>query len=380
MPDALAPPATAAQADSPELAALKRDNALLQQRVAQLEQTKKLVDAVTPTLPEGAKGTVSLAGEPLESRLLAYREIDRGAEGISDRVRPKVGKAAVIVHDAAALASPARYRAFTAQLTQDTTSVQRDLDVARNSIAARAEADAHLESVTMIAQALPMVASAAPKSITGMIALFRQDVAVASATLTIADTTLVAAVCGHLAGEGIRVYHPSLLAPARSPASSGVLKQLDTVWELRARSQSLLGEIARAKQGRPDAETTVLSAAQARVTSVIAGLDDLRDSLAKPDAISGLTPLADLLRAEALADVAADAFVLWVKISAASGTSEVRQPGTFQRGGTPLQRRRLGRIPALRRCGRHRRRWDLAALFRPGRDHGGPARGKPDRL
>ena len=332
MPDPPAP-TTATSADSPELAAIKRDNALLQQRVAQLEQTKKLVDALTPTLPEGAKGTLTLSGEPLESRMLAYREIDRGGEGISDRVRTKVGSAPVIVHDAAALASLARYRAFVAQLERDITSVRLELSVARKTIAPPERTEKGLESVGMLVQAAPMVASAVIKSVTGLIALFRQDTTVASITLTVADTTLVAAVCGHLASEGIKIYHASLVTPASAPASSALLKQLDTLWDLRAQSQELLNDIVKAKQGKPEAETAVLAAAQARVTSVTAGLDELRASLGKTDPTSGITPLADLLRAEALAAVAASAFVLWVKVSAAGGSSEVRQPGAFQRSG-----------------------------------------------
>src|SRR5688572_26508849 len=111
------PPST----DSAELAAQKRLNAVLEQQVIQLERQKKIVDALFPTLPEGAKGTVALEGQPIECRLLAYRQLNRAAQELAAAVRHKVsgqGRSSVIIHDPAALAGLKTYRAFVDQLGQ----------------------------------------------------------------------------------------------------------------------------------------------------------------------------------------------------------------------------------------------------------------------
>jgi len=177
-----------------------------------------------------------------------------------------------------------------------------------------------------------MIASAALKTATGLISLFRQDVAVTTGDLTIGDAAFVAAVCSQLVGDGVIVHQPSLMSPRTTSAPSSVLDGLAKLTNLQVDVDARLGPLTLAKAGKTGEALALITDAHARLTSLAVSIGELRDGVAKADATSGVTPLAGLLRAEALAPTAKDAHVLWLKVEGAGGDAEVRQPGAFRSG------------------------------------------------
>ncbi len=350
--------------DSPELAALKQRASLLEQRVAIVEREKKLVDAATPDLPAGLKGTITLEGDPIQNRMLAYRELRRAARQIGSRVRrAEPAPTRVIIHDPAVIASLTAYTAIAASLESALSALDREVQQGHAALNQVRSFLGGAEVASAVIRLLPAIAGAAIKTVTGFISLLRDDISVKNKELTIADSALVAAVCGDLARvEGVRVYNPAL-APAVLPGtSSTLLAALARLSQLRVNLDAVLGEIEAERMGASAAEAAAKAAAgknagaestatdpppsdsgptlsdrlaevERRLKLVAASADQLQAGLSKADAATGATPLMALLRAEALAPLAAGSHLLSLRVASACGASETHQPGAFKREG-----------------------------------------------
>jgi hypothetical protein len=76
-----------APADSPELARLKAQNAVLEQQAALAENRNKLISANFPSDVQPLKGETKVAGDhPIEGEILAYKALIQLSADITDKI------------------------------------------------------------------------------------------------------------------------------------------------------------------------------------------------------------------------------------------------------------------------------------------------------
>lgn len=90
-------------ADSPELARLKAQNALLEQRAAIAENRNKLIGANFPSDVQPLKGETKIAGDhPIEGEILAYRALIQLSTDIANKIAALAEKRGrILIHSEA---------------------------------------------------------------------------------------------------------------------------------------------------------------------------------------------------------------------------------------------------------------------------------------
>jgi hypothetical protein len=80
-------------ADSPELARLKAQNALLEQRAAIAENRNKLIGANFPSDVQPLKGETKIVGDhPIEGEVLAYKALIQLSADIANKIVTAIAK------------------------------------------------------------------------------------------------------------------------------------------------------------------------------------------------------------------------------------------------------------------------------------------------
>lgn len=349
-----------AQSDSPELAALKAQKAILEEQAAMAESRKKIVSATLASEVKPLEGTVKIdADNPVESQILAYKSLNSVAQRIADKVAAKK-PARVLIHADTDLSGLLGFQAFVRQLELIHTQLTGEKEAAEATlIDARQVAQGKIVAIAAPGLLMaPLVIGAAIRSSIDLLSLFRTDVSLKYKDLTIGDLALVASVSGHLLEKNIDIYYPSVMPPGMFSKDSDVLNRLkemdkarealdgvhrnvtDLKAELKQQIETLNTEITTAAAANPPQDVTSkkalrdrkqtalneLAASDARLTAAATAWTAFQSALIKADENSGLNALTRLIRAEKLATVAgADSHLLLLKVAAAGGGHKTKR-------------------------------------------------------
>ena len=372
-------------ADPPDLARLKAQNALLEQRAAIAENRNKLIGANFPSDVQPLKGETKIAGDhPIEGEILAYKALIQLSADIANKIAALAKKPdRILIHSEADIELLLGYQAFLAQVEVIKTHIEKEtkeaeklfskpdahpaihalehLDIAgsKSFLATEAGGKAAEEVAGaalggMLGGAPVALASAAIRSAISLISLFRADVSLNYSDLAIGDRALIAAVSARLAEAHFEVYDPSLMPPHLMDLKLDITNKLEDCdkecsrlegarkkiaakqSELKNEIEDLTKRIAAGKETvhhdalRRELETKqhrldAFDAADAGLAGAGAAMTDLQAALTKADDKSGISPLTKILHAEKLAKVATGAHWLWLKVVTAGGGCQTRQ-------------------------------------------------------
>lgn len=297
-----------------------RETQELTERIALIAEQKKMLDELTPELPQGLAGTITLDdNQSIEAQIAAYETLGVVASQIANRISPAKdasGKSTDMTLSRTVLVTPDDVGAITALLL-----FEEEANALKKELKTHAPETVELgaESLLLIEPLLKTAADVA--------ALFRTDTVFKARTIAIADEALVAAVAGRL--PGVRLYPQAF---AGTEWSLGVLTEVDK--EFTEAGKRHLKQIS---VENPD------EISLKRIAGLTADWERLepkyrafRDALRARDPETGITPLSVLNKAAWLrTELARNPRVVMLKVLHAGGTYVLKK--RFWRGATLSQ-------------------------------------------
>lgn len=342
--------------ETPEVTALKQQNAVLNLQVEAAQARQKLLTATFPSDVKALDGTIKVDGDhPIESQMYAWKAVNDVATQIARDVKASATK--VLIYNDSDVNLLVGLGSFKAQLNLLKTQLDQEAKAAQTAASDADAANAPAMAAIPAIAATPFVASSIIKSTIDLISLFRVDVSIKAKDLNITDLAFFSAVAGALQAKNVAVYDGAVIPPMfRDPDSAvqATLQELDgligrlnesdkkldgALDKLKTALETITQEITDAKAAQPPKSTTERERQQQKITGTIDkanaekgkiratedAYNTFRVALLKTDDALGLTPLAKILRAEKLDRCAQDAYWLMIKVAAAGGAYRTKR-------------------------------------------------------
>jgi len=253
----------------------------------------------------------------IESAILAYHSMSRIAENIASLVKDAGVRQAILFNEKD-MAGILELRAFNEQAAVILQMFKDAMPKPEPAAKALASVIGGIATVVVAA-----------KTVLDLLALFRSDVELKGADLTLDDSALAAEVARNLLYKRIKVFYPQLQPLAFGSSGNGNSVQSSVIVKIRElqeaqdrADQAVAQEIAKLKPDDPNKEARTQEL-QAPLTTAKNALQALRDTLVKVDDTTGTTALSRLVKAETLENwLGMDAsYLLYLKVLKSGGNS-----------------------------------------------------------
>lgn len=267
--------------------AVAEETLRLKERTERLKEEKSYISESSPSLPKGLEGSISVdQNQSIEASVAAYKTLNEVSLLIVDEIKEFLteDRAVLLLNDTDTTALSG-WSVFIADLTLLTDQLKQ-----------------HATAQEISGAALFSGVGTVTKAAADIMALFRTDTEFKARSVTISDEALIAEV-GKALGKRKKFY-PSVF-PAWSAKATEVAVHVSALRQVRdeakARHLDRLKTIETlAATAATEEDKAAVNAARIRLESKWAELDSsytaISNSLAKRDPATGLTPLAQLAR------------------------------------------------------------------------------------
>lgn len=267
--------------------AVAEETLRLKERIERLKEEKSYISESSPSLPKGLEGSISVdQNQSIEASVAAYKTLNEVSLLIVDEIKEFLteDRAVLLLNDTDTTALSG-WSVFIADLTLLTDQLKQ-----------------HATAQEISGAALFSGVGTVTKAAADIMALFRTDTEFKARSVTISDEALIAEV-GKALGKRKKFY-PSVF-PAWSARATEVAVHVSALRQVRdeakARHLDRLKTIETlAATAATEEDKAAVNAARIRLESKWAELDSsytaISNSLAKRDPATGLTPLAQLAR------------------------------------------------------------------------------------